>query len=203
MILYLLSDTFSEIFLVGIALLTGLPAPILAGQILWVNLIEHGLMGVSLAFEPQKDIKNQPNAKDAPLIDNQLKISITIIAGVTNFGLLGLFYYLLQTGMDIALIRTVIFIGLGMDSLFYVFSCKSLSKNIWQTDIFDNKFLNISVFISIIVLFASIQLPVLSRLLKTTSLPLWAFAVLIIFALTKVAIIEAIKFSFKPAINRL
>ena len=53
-ITYLLSDSFSEIILIGGALAMGFPLPILPGQILWVNLIEDGLPSVALAFEPKE-----------------------------------------------------------------------------------------------------------------------------------------------------
>jgi Cation transport ATPase len=53
---YLLSDSFTEIVLIGSSVLLGLPLPVTAVQILWINLIEDGLPNVALAFEPKEKI---------------------------------------------------------------------------------------------------------------------------------------------------
>ena len=59
-ITYLLSDTFTEIILVGVSIMAGFPLPITAVQILWVNLIEDGFPSIALAFEPkEKGLMNQ------------------------------------------------------------------------------------------------------------------------------------------------
>ncbi|MCP6719231.1 MAG: HAD-IC family P-type ATPase, partial [Patescibacteria group bacterium] len=53
-ITYLLSNSFSEVILISASLLIGLPLPITAAQILWVNLIGDGLPDIALAFEPEE-----------------------------------------------------------------------------------------------------------------------------------------------------
>ena len=177
----------------------GLPIPLLAVQILWVNLIEDGLPGIALAFEKDGEglLKKPPRKKDTPILDKEMKIIIFIIGFVTDLGLFAVFYVLLRLSFPIDFIRTVIFVALGIDSLFYIFSCKSLHKNIWKTKFWDNMFLNISVMIGIIMLIGAIYLPFLQTLLQTVSLPFWAFLLLIIFAMLKVAAIEGVKSFFK------
>lgn len=198
-VVYLLSDSFTEVILVGGSLALGLPIPLLAVQILWVNLVEDGLPGVALAFEKDDEnlLNKPPRKKETPILDKEMKIIIFIIGFVTDFGLFALFYALLKFGFHIDFIRTVIFVALGIDSLFYIFSCKSLHKNIWQTKFWDNMFLNISVIFGIIMLLGAIYLPFLQTLLHTVSLPFWAFFLLIIFAMLKVAAIEGVKSFFK------
>ncbi len=198
-VLYLLSDSFTEVVLVSGSLFLGLPSPLLATQILWVNLVEDGLPGLALAFEPEEDglLDQPPRRKDAPILDKELKIIIFIIGFVTDFALLGLFVYLCTIGLDINLARTIIFIGLGVDSLFYVFSCKSLHRNIWKTSLFNNMFLNFSVLLGVIMLFGTVYLPSLRLFLKTEPLPFWAFSLLIAFAILKIGIIESVKWFFR------
>jgi Ca2+-transporting ATPase len=198
-ILYLLSDSFTELVLVSGAILVGLPAPILASQILWVNLIEDGLPGIVLAFEPQEKglLDRPPRKKDDPILDRKLKMMILIIASITNLGLLGIFVILCKTNVDINLIRTIIFVELGIDSLFYLFSCKSLEKNIWQTAVFNNPWLNLSVILGLFLLFGAVYIPFLQIFLKTVAVPLWAFILLIFLAVIKIVIIEVMKILFR------
>lgn len=193
--LYLLSDSFTEIVLVTGALLLGLPAPILASQILWVNLIEDGLPGIVLAFEPEEKglLDRPPRKKDDPILDQKLKMMIVIIASITNLGLLSVFFLLYKLNVDINLIRTIIFVELGIDSLAYIFSCKSLEKNIWQTAVFNNRWLNLSVVLGLVLLLGAVYVPFLQLFLKTVPVPLWAFALLILLAMVKISIIELMK----------
>jgi len=80
-ITYLLSDSFTEVILVSVSIIGGFPLPITAVQILWVNLIEDGLPGVALAFEPkEKDLmKQKPKNHDIPLLTREMKVIIFII----------------------------------------------------------------------------------------------------------------------------
>lgn len=204
-VLYLLSDSLTEVALVGGSLLVGLPIPILAVQILWVNLVEDGLPGISLAFEPEEKglLSKPPRKKGEPIIDKEIRTIIFIIGIVTNLGLFAIFIALYKLGYDLEFIRTIIFVGLGLDSLLYIYSCKSLNKNIWEIPILNNLFLNISVIIGLIMLLVAVYLPFMRVLLKTVSLPLWAFSLLIVFAMVKVAIIEGVKRLFKEQKNAL
>jgi len=79
--LFLLSDSFAEVILIGGAILLGLPLPVTAAQILWVNLIEDSLPAIALAFEPKERrlMSQPPRPKNAPILDSELKFLIFII----------------------------------------------------------------------------------------------------------------------------
>ncbi len=198
-ITYLLSDSFTEVILVSVSLLFGWPLPILAGQILWVNLIEDGPMSIFLAFEPkEKDVmKQKPRRYGMFLLTKEMKALIFIIGIVTDLFLLGLFFYLLKyTNYGIPHIRSVIFAGLTVDSLFYIFSCKSLRRNIWQTNPFSNKFLILAWFFGVVMLLAALYLSPLQKLLQTTPLNLFDWSLLLAVGLLNIALIEATKYYF-------
>ena len=198
-ITYLLSDSFTEVILVALALLFGFPLPLTAAQILWVNLIEDGLPGMALAFEPkEKDImKRKPLPKDEPLLNKEMKILIFIIGIVTDVFLLILFFWLVKnSNYSIEHIRTIIFAALAVDSLMYVFSCKSLRKNIWHINIFNNKFLIYAWAFGVVTLLAAIYIPQLQILLKTYPLGTIDWTVIIIISLTQFILIELTKWLF-------
>jgi len=197
-ITYLLSDSFSEVILVGGALLAGLPLPILPAQILWVNLIEDGLPDIALAFEPkEKDLMNKkPQEKKAPLLTQEMKVIIFIIGIFTDLILLGLFFWLWQKNHDISYVRTMVFAALAINSLFYVFSCKSLRKNLWHINPFSNKFLVGAVAIGFLMLIIAIYLALFQNLLKTVSLGFNDWLILVGLGLANIISIEIAKWFF-------
>jgi len=197
-ITYLLSDSFSEIILVGGALLAGFPLPILPAQILWVNLIEDGLPDIALAFEPkEKDLmKQKPRGHDAPLLTREMKVIIFIIGFFTDVLLLGLFFWLWNQNHDISYIRTMIFACLTIDSLFYVFSCKSLRRNLWHINPLSNKFLVFSWFVGLIALISALYVPLFQNLLKTVPIGLNEWLIILTLGLIKLILIEVTKWFF-------
>ncbi len=195
-ITYLLSGSFTEIILIGAALLFGMPLPVLAGQILWINLIEDSLPGIALAFEPkEKDImKQKPESKDISILTSEMKTLIFTIGIIGDLFLLIIFWWLLKnTDYSINHIRTFIFVGLVIDTLFYIFACKSLRKNIWQINIFSNLYLVGAWLFGVIMLLAALYVPFLQKLLKTEPLNSFDIMILLGFGIIILFLIESVK----------
>ncbi|HKL16828.1 MAG TPA: HAD-IC family P-type ATPase [Patescibacteria group bacterium] len=198
-ILYLLTDTFTEFILIAGSLILGFPLPLIAAQILWVNIIEDTMPAIALSYEKEKKdflLKQSKDDKKQKLLDKEMKFLITIIAIITNIVLLGLYYYLYKSGFDIKYVRTMIFVGLGIDTLFYVFSCKNLKKSIWTYNPFDNMFLNFSVLFGWAMFFIALYVPFFSNLLETVALGLSEWLILIGLGLFKLVLIEVGKLFF-------
>ncbi|PJA84708.1 MAG: hypothetical protein CO144_00790 [Candidatus Nealsonbacteria bacterium CG_4_9_14_3_um_filter_35_11] len=197
-ITYLLSDSFTEVILVGVSIMAGLPLPVTAVQILWVNLIEDGLPDIALAFEPkEKDImKQKPGGHEIPLLTREMKTIIFIIGIFTDLILLGLFFWLWNQNHDIAYVRTMIFACLSIDSLLYVFSCKSLRRNLWRINPFSNKILVAAWLLGMAMLMAALYLPTLQAFLKTVPLGIFDWQIILGLGLLNVILIEATKWYF-------
>jgi len=177
--LFLLSDSFMEVILIGGAILLGLPLPVTAAQILWVNLIEDSLPAIALAFEPKERrlMSQPPRPKNAPILDSELKFLIFIIGISLNIFLLALFYWLTRGWLHLHHIQTVMFVALGIDTMFVTYSCRSLRQTIFQYNPFANKVLNGAIFFGFLLLLAGVYLPGLQKLLGTHPLGWeeWAF----------------------------
>lgn len=197
-ITYLLSDSFTEIVLIGASIIVGLPLPVTAVQILWINLIEDGLPNVALAFEPkEKDLmKQKPQSKNISLLTREMKIIIFVVGLITDLMLLGLFFWLWNNNYNIEYVRTMIFASLAIDSISYVFCCKSLRKNLWNINFFDNKFLIGAWFLGVVGLLSAIYLPFLNKLLGTIALPIFSWSIIVGLALINVFLIETVKYYF-------
>lgn len=195
---YLLADSFTEVVLVVGSFLWKLPLPLLPVQILWVNLIGDSLPSFALAFEKGDDslMKQPPRARGAPILDKEAKTIIFIIGIVTDFLLFGLFWFFNQRGLDINYIRSFIFAALAVDSLLYVFACKTFKKNLWQIRIFNNSCLNLAVLFGFFLLFITFALPPLSALFKVQPLGAGGVELLIVLGIIEIGLIELVKFFF-------
>lgn len=204
-ITYLLSDSFCEVILIsGSMIISWLThqtwiLPVTAVQILWTNLIEDGLPDIALAFEPkEKDLmKRKPGGHEIPLLTKEMKALILIAGLVDDILLLGLFFWLLRfSGYPISHIQSIMFANLATDTLYFAFCCKSLRKNIWQINPFSNKFLNIALVVSVILLFGAMYFPPFKALLGTEPLHLFDWGLISILTLIDIVLIEATKWYF-------
>ena len=170
---YLLSTSFSEIFVIGGALAVGAPLPLLPGQILWANIVEEGFMSFSFAFEKAEDgiMKRSPlDNLSKQILTKKIKYLIATISIITGVFLTLFFFILMWLDMSIKEIRTLMFIALSLDSIFFAFSFKSLHIPIWKIKFFSNKYLFGALSVSIVLLISAITLPQLQNILSLTSI---------------------------------
>ena len=142
-------------------------------------------------------MRQKPIKKDEPLLTKEMKALIFIIGIITDFFLLGLFFYLWHNSTySIEHIRTIVFATLAVDSLIFVFSCKSLRQNLWHINPFSNKFLVYAWIFGVVALIASIYLPFLQILLKTYPLGLVDWGMVAGLGIAELILIEITKWLF-------
>ncbi len=198
-IAYLLSTAFSEIFLVGVAIIAGFPLPVLPTQILWTNIIEEGFMNFAFAFEPQEKglMERDPRKQSAKnLLTKQLKELVFLITALTSVILIVLFFVLLYLDYPIDEVRTIMFAGISIDSIFFAFSLKNLRKPVWKINIFSNYYLIFSLLISVLLLAAALFIPVLQKLLTLVPLSGWEIILILGLGFLNLLSIEMAKYLF-------
>ena len=146
-ILYLLCDSFEEILAVLGTIIFTLPLPVTAAQILWINIISDGFPHLSLTIDPkEKGIMNRsPRNPTDNIVTSWMKILIFIVSLIGGIFAFCLFYFYLKTTGSIELARSITFAALGINSLVYVFSVRTLTEPFWKENPLDNKWLNIAV----------------------------------------------------------
>ena len=194
-IVYLLADSFSEMILIAGALLFNLPLPILATQILWINLIADGLPNIAMTLEPgEKEVMNEkPRHRNEPILNREMKVMIFVIGIITDLILLGLFVILLKQFNDIDYVRTIIFTALGIDSLLYVFSVRSFRHSIFTKNPFSNMYLVFAVLLSFASFFLVIYVPFLQTVFHTVALHFHDWLLIVGLAILKIILIEIVK----------
>jgi Ca2+-transporting ATPase len=196
-IAHLLSTSFGGLFLIGGALVTGLPIPILTPQILWVNIVEGGLLTFVFAAEPPAGDVMKRDPKDARtrnLISKPMKWLIGISGSITGIAAFVIYVLLNQQGIAIETIRTIMFVILTIDALLFVVALKDFYKPIYKINFSNNNFLFISLGLSLLALFGAIFFPPLRDLLSLTMLSGNQWLLLGGVAIFDLAVVEIAKY---------
>jgi len=171
-VLYLMSDSFTEMVLISGSLLLGMPLPLLASQILWINLISDGLPALALTFEPKEAnvMEDKPIKRRDPIFTKQMRNTIMAVSLVTGLGALLLFYLIWKVTGDIDRARTITFLAVSLDSLVYVLSVRVLRRPIWRQNPFSNMWLVGSIVITLLIQISAVYLPFFRKVLRTETL---------------------------------
>jgi len=169
--------------------------PLLATQIIWINLIDDTFPALAMTQEPaEKDImKQKPRGIKEPILDNESKFLISLISILSAVGSLFFFYHWHHQFGEIDMARTMAFTFLAISTLIYVFSIRTLNKPLWQTNPLANKFLVGAVIIGLGLQAMAIYNPFLQSIFHTMPLGLFEWTVIVCGCSLLVLIIEIIK----------
>jgi len=194
---YLFIGNGAGILSVFLALIIGLPMPILALQILWFNLLTETLPSIAITKEPtEKGIMDKkPRSMKEIFITKKDAFEMIINALVITAGVLGIFYYILSVngwkfGSDMIssfppayylYATTMAFTTLVFFQLFNVFNTKAPDCSIFFEELFNNKWLLIATALSILLQVMVVNVPFLNQMFKTAPLSLgdWGLAILV------------------------
>jgi Ca2+-transporting ATPase len=197
-VLYLISDSFSEVILLIGTIIFNLPLPLTAAQILWINLVNDTLPNLALTKEPkEKEIMDEPpRGRKAEILSKEIKILIVLISGLSGIASLIIFYVYYKLSGDLLLARSVTFALLGADSLIYIFSIRSLRHSLFKYNPLSNKHLLLAVAVSLAFLLLALYWPFLSALVKTRPLDIFDWMIVLMISFAEVFCIELVKYLF-------
>jgi Ca2+-transporting ATPase len=192
-VFFLLSSNVAEIMIIFLATIAGLPTPLTAIQLLWLNLLTDGAPALALAMEKgDPDIMEQPpRPKRESIINGPMRLGI-FIQTITQTGavlgafLIGLYWhleagaaipagmnplsYLLQhdwRGVDVQTAETMAFVTLSLCELFRAYTVRSERVSIFRLGVFSNKYMQYAVLLSITLLLLVINVPFLQPVFNT------------------------------------
>ncbi|MDO5708117.1 MAG: calcium-translocating P-type ATPase, SERCA-type [Andreesenia angusta] len=175
---FLLSCNIGEILLIFISMLFGWGTPLLAIQLLWINLITDSLPAFALGLEPQNEevMNKNPRHPDEPLVDRHMKIAIAFqsiglaLAALISYRIADIF---IISGQDANLLpKTFCFVTLIFGEMLRAYSARSEIVPIHKMKILSNRLLNISVILAIGLLAAVVYIPTLQNIFHTVGLSL-------------------------------
>jgi Ca2+-transporting ATPase len=202
-VFFLLSSNVAEIMIIFLATLAGLPAPLTAIQLLWLNLITDGAPALALAVEKgDPDIMQQkPRAKSEPIVNRSMMWGLGVqtvaqTAAVLTAFALGLIWhleagahvignpitYLLQhdwRGIDVQTAETMAFVTLSLCELFRAYTVRSERASIFKIGVFSNRYMQYAVGLSIALLILVCAVPFLQPIFNTHFLSLQEWAIVV------------------------
>lgn len=202
-VIYLLISTgAAEIALFLTAIALGMPLPMLAVQILWLNLVTNGIQGVALAFEGGEPgaMERKPRQPSEGIF-NPLMIWQTLLSGGVMFiGCMGLWIWLLGNGYEETEARNLLLLLMVLFQNYHVFNARSEYVSAFRIPIRRNLFLVAGVFAALgIHLLAMYTLPFMQQVLGVAPVSLNEFGLMAALACTILLVMEV----FKLIWNRL
>lgn len=183
---YLLASNVGEIMTMFIAMMAGLPLPLVPIQILWVNLVTDGLPAMALGVDQaEKDLmQHKPRSAKESIFARRLGwkiISRGMLIGVCTLGAFWLVLRVNPSDADILLkAQSVAFATLVMAQLIHVFDCRS-SRSIFHRNPLQNKYLVLAVLSSLILMLGVMYVDALQPIFKTVPLG-WKDWILVLIA---------------------
>lgn len=187
---FLIATNIGEIVTIFMGLVLGLKSPLLAIQLLWINLVTDSLPAIALGLErPEKDIMNRKpvNSKKGIFADglwNKIIVEGIMIGMLTIVSFsIGNKYYNLEVG------RTMAFLSIGLLELIHSFNVKS-EKSIFEAGIFENKYLLGSFILGILVQIIVVIIPNLANVFEVVPLNLAQWIITIAISIIPIPVME-------------
>jgi len=199
-VIYLLISTgVAEVLLLGTALLTGMPLPLLPVQILWLNLVTNGIQDVALAFEPGEgdSLRRKPRPPREPIF-NRLMLERTVVgAAVMASVAFGWFYYLVEVaGMNEYSARNLLLMLMVLLENVHVANCRSETKSAFRMSLLSNPLLLGGVVLAQLLHIGMLYLPLGQTLLHTEPVTAQSWVILLLLSLTLLVAMELHKLSW-------
>lgn len=196
-VIYLLISTgAAEVFLFIAAIFAGLPLPLLAVQLLWLNLVTNGIQDVALAFEGgEPDAMKRKPRKTSESIFNPLMIKQTIVSGLTMGSIVfGMWFWLKNyTNMDEYHARNVILLLMVFMQNFHVFNCRSERVSAFKVPLKRNWVLVFGVIAAQGIHILSMQIPFMQNILRVEPVTLNEWIQILVLAVPMILVMEVFK----------
>ncbi len=204
---FLLSSNVAEIMIIFLATIAGLPTPLTAIQLLWLNLLTDGAPALALAMEKgDPDImQRKPRPTNEPIINKSMGSGI-ILQTITQAGAtlgafsVGLLWHLQQNlpaganpliyllkynwrGVDVQTAETMAFVTLSLCELFRAYTVRSERLSIFKIGVFSNRYMQYAVGFSIFLLILVTGLPFLQPIFNTHFMSLTEWSIVVGLAL--------------------
>ena len=192
----LLSCGMTEVFFFILSIAFNYPMPLVAIQLLWLNIVTDGLQDFALSFEKAEDgiMEEKPRDTKESIFNKQLLTEV-LISGITmGLVIFILWVYLIDyLKIDIMLARSYVMTLMVFMQNMHVLNCRSEKKSVFKNSIFKNPLIIISILSSLILQFLVCEIPLFSRLLQVESIPFAHVLILFVLSLSIILVMEIYK----------
>ena len=202
-ILFLLSCGISEVLFYLFAVCLGYELPLIAIQLLWINIVTDGLQDMALSFEKgNKDImKEKPRSTNESLFSKDLMIEVLVYGLTISLMIFMAWKYLMDKNINILIARSIIMLIMVFIQNLHVLNCRSEKNSIFKTSFLSNPLIIITILGSVLLQMIIINIPRLSNFLKIANLPSNIIIVSFAFSLIIIVVAEVYKLIYRGIRN--
>jgi len=174
---YIMTGNSGEIWVIFLAPFFGLPIPLLAIHILWINLVTDGLPGLALASEPAEAriMERPPRNPKQNIFSGGMAINILWLGLLMGVSTLGIQFLTINNGDTHW--QTMTFTVLCFSQLGHVMAIRSNRESLFKIGIFSNKPLLLSLLFTVLLQIMIIYMPFLNGIFKTQPLTIYELAI--------------------------
>ena len=193
---FLISCGLAEVLFFVLSIIFDMPMPLVAIQLLWLNVVTDGIQDIALSFEKAEDdiMNKKPRDPKESLFDKTLFEEIIISGMFIGIAVFGLWYYLLNfVHMEVATARGYTMALMIIIQNIHAFNCRSEDKSSFKISLASNPIFAIGVLGSLVLGIAVLEVDFLSVFLKTSHVPMIHLLELICLGLSVLLVMEIYK----------
>lgn len=193
----LISCGLAEVLFFILSIIFNLPMPLVAIQLLWLNIVTDGLQDLALSFEKaeNKIMKEKPRNPKETLFNKELLTEV-LISGI-SIGILvfGVWYFLINNlAIDVKIARGYVMALMVFIQNIHVLNCRSETQSIFSISFKNNPLVIITIISSILLQIIVMEVPLLSMFLQTSSIPIINLGYLLLISTSILIIMEIYKY---------
>jgi len=191
-IFLLISTGAAELVLFVLAMITGLPLPLVAVQLLWLNLVTNGIQDIALAFEPGEggELEQPPRPPQEPIFNRLMLERVIISALVIGIVAFGLFKWMLDHGFTLEQARNSTLLLMVLFENVQVFNSRSETLSVLRHNPLTNKLLLLGTLVAQLVHIGAMYTPWLGDVLGAEPVSLAQWTALLGLALSVMIAME-------------
>jgi Ca2+-transporting ATPase len=191
---YLLSGNTGEVLTLFTGIILGLPLPLTALMILWVNLVTDGLPALALGVEPADadTMQRKPRKREEKIITKSRSVIICMVGVLVMLNTLFVFDSF-DYAVNLAKAQSAAFTTLVLSQLFNAFNQRSESRSLFAVGPFKNRWLLLAVTVSVCLQAAVLYVPFLQQLFGTVALSLKEWGMVVAVSASVLVFGEAVK----------
>jgi len=194
-IFLVISTGAAELILFLLAILSGLPLPLLPVQLLWLNVVTNGIQDVALAFEPGEggELRRPPRSPREPIF-NPLLLRRTLLSALVMGGLsFAAYVWMLQQGWELAQARNGVLLLMVLFENVQAGNCRSEVRSLFDLGPWRNPLLSLGTLTAQLLHIAALYTPGLSDVLQIQPVSFVEWALFLVLTLPLLATMEADK----------
>jgi magnesium-transporting ATPase (P-type) len=191
----LVSMGAAELLMVLLAVIFGLPIPLLPVQLLWLNLVTNGIQGVALAFEPGEAdaLRRKPRDPNEPIFNRLMIERILVAVFVVGFGGFAIFALAQYWKWDIGPSRNLLLLTMVLFENFHIGNCRSETRSAFYLSPLRSPVLFFGTIGALLLHVVAMYVPALQAVLKTEPVDLWMWGLVAAVAVLIVPAVEVHK----------